>query len=378
MRRLFTVSLCSALACAALTHVVSAQMGGMGGPPPTADTEEEEPLPDPDELFAEDDEDDAPEEYFGTTSEEEGITLPHTVCEGARIRRVRVLGNRRVADEDVLANVRSRAGRICLDHTVIEDAHSLWDLGFFDDIVVEAEERDDDRVDLIFRLEERPSIGTVRYEGNSHVGNDDVDEVITMREGAILSRPAIATQVTQLRDLYAEKGYFLVRIEPRVNRLENNEVEVVFHIEEGEEVVVRRIRFVGNRGISAGDLRGAMQTGESGFFSFLTNNDNFEEEHFDEDITRLQALYYDRGFLQMQTGTPRIELTSDRRFIDITIPVTEGPRYRIGRLDIREVDADGEEIDPLGGRRQLRELVAANPGDWFNRTQLATLAPLRD
>jgi outer membrane protein insertion porin family len=174
-----------------------------------------------------------------------------------------------------------------------------------------------------------------------------------------------------MRDLYAEKGYFLARITPRLVRTENNEVDVIFDIVEGDEVVVRRIRFVGNRAISSSDLRGIMQTGETGIFSFLSNNDNFQESKFDEDVNRLQALYYDRGYLQMRVGTPRIELTPDRRFIDITVPIAEGPRFRIGRLRVVERDEDGEEIDPLGGRRQLREMVAANPGDWFNRTALA-------
>ncbi len=308
--------------------------------------------------------------YEGVDDEAAGVHLPRTACQGRRIGRIRVLGNRRVSDEDVLASVRQRAGRICNDAAVAEDAHALWDLGFFDDIIVEADATEE-RVDLSFRLRERPAIGDVRYEGNNHVSTSDIDEVIDLREGSILSRPAITRQVTRMRDLYAEKGYFLARINPRLVRTENNEVDVVFDIVEGDEVVVRRIRFVGNRAISSGDLRGIMQTGETGIFSFLSNNDNFQQGKFDEDVNRLQAIYYDRGYLQMRVGTPRIELTPDRRFIDITVPIAEGPRFRIGRLRVVERDEDGEEVDPLGGRRQLREMVSANPGDWFNRTALA-------
>lgn len=308
--------------------------------------------------------------YRGFDDDEPAVRLPRTSCEGRRIGRIRVLGNRRVADEDILASVRQRAGRICRDAAVAEDAHALWDLGFFDDIVVEADATEE-RVDLAIRVRERPAIGSIRFDGNSHVSNSDIQEVVELREGSILSRPAIARQVTRLRDLYAEKGYFLARIEPELVPAEEGEVDVVFRIVEGDEVTVRRIRFVGNRAISSSDLRGIMQTGETGLFSFLSNNDNFRRTRFDEDVNRLQALYYDRGYLQMRVGTPRIELTPDRRFIDITIPVNEGPRYRIGRLRIVERDEDGREVEPLGGRRQLREMISANPGDWFNRTALA-------
>lgn len=309
------------------------------------------------------------DEEYVPAEEEDGLGVPHTLCQGRRVRRIRVLGNRRVGDEDVLSQIRSRAGQVCTDERVAEDARALWALSFFDDIRVEAEP-EGDRVDLIFRLRERPSIAHVRYEGNSGVQNSDIDEVVELREGSILSVRQIQRQVTRIRDLYAEKGYFLARITPRMVRQPNNEVDVVFRIQEGQEVVVRRIRFVGNRHIPGGDLRGIMQTGETGFFSFLTNNDNFQDERFDEDVIRLQALYYDRGYLTMRTGTPRIELTPDRRFIDITVPLTEGPRFRIGRLRVVEEDEDGNEIEPLGGRRQVRELIAAHPGDWFSRTSL--------
>jgi outer membrane protein insertion porin family len=367
------------LASLALVIPVAAQMGSGGDDHDHDDEldEDEEDLdgdgePDADDPDAEEPE----EEYEPVEDEQQGVGVPRTLCHGRRIRRVRVLGNRRVGDEDVLAQVRSRAGQVCTDDRVADDARALWGLSFFDDIRVEAlpaaAAEGAERVDLLFRVRERPSIVDVRYEGNSGVQNSDIDEVVELREGSILSVRQVQRQVTRIRDLYAEKGYFLARITPRLIRRENNEVEVVFRIEEGQEVVVRRIRFVGNRQMSSGDLRGIMQTGETGFFSFLTNNDNFQDERFDEDMTRLQAIYYDRGFLAMRTGTPRIELTPDRRFIDITIPVTEGDRFRIGRLRVIEQDEDGEEVEPLGGRRVVRDLVAAEPGDWFSRTALGT------
>jgi hypothetical protein len=42
----------------------------------------------------------------GVDDEEQGLHLPRTACQGRRIGRIRVLGNRRVSDDDVLAFVR--------------------------------------------------------------------------------------------------------------------------------------------------------------------------------------------------------------------------------------------------------------------------------
>ncbi len=287
------------------------------------------------------------------------------------IRRIEVAGNSRVAEEDVLATIRLRRGVPCTDAEVGRDARSLWDLGYFDDIQVEADEAPGERIDLTFRVHERPAIGRIVFEGNDEVDDDDLDGEVDLREGAILSVPDVREAVTKIRDFYAGKGYFLARVQYVLRRMGDNEVQVTFRIVEGPEVAVRRIRFIGNNALPDSELLGLMRTSETGFFSFLSSSDTFKRTDFDEDVNRLQAYYYDKGYLDVAIGTPRIELTADRRHIDITIPVDEGPRFRIGRLRVAEVDADGQEITPLEGRRRLREMVTLSSGEWFNRTSIA-------
>ncbi len=340
-------------------------------PPPSGEAErtygdedetapaEEAPPPEEEELYA-------PEE-----DEAAATNLPTTVCQGRRIRRIRVRGNRRVSDEDVLAVLHLRPSTSCTDTLVARDAHALWDQGFYDDIVFEADPVGDDRVDVVVRVSERPAIASIVYEGNSSVNATDLNEVVHLSEGGILSVPEVRQQITHIRDKYAEQGFFLARVSYRLRRQENNQVDVVYHVDEGQRVTVRSVRFSGNRHIPDSQLGGIIRTRQTGFFSFISNDDRFNHEHFDEDVTRLQAYYYDQGYLSMRVGTPRVALTPDRRFIDIAIPIDEGPRFRIGRLVVRETDQEGQEVEPLGGRREIRALVQANPGEWFNRTRIA-------
>jgi outer membrane protein insertion porin family len=301
----------------------------------------------------------------------EGPTTPQTLCQGRRIRRIHVEGARRTTDDDILETMQLRQGVPCTDAEVAADARALWNQGFYDDIIFEAAEVRQGVIDLYVTVRERRAIGRIVYQGNDEIDEEDLDEKVTLREGEVLSLPDVAEQITRIRDLYAEKGFFLARIRHELRELPNNEAEVKFVIDEGEEVSVRRIRFTGNRNIDESELRGFMRTSETGFFSFISDDDAFNPDFFEEDVMRLQAIYYDQGYLSVSIGTPRIELTPDRAHIDVTIPIEEGPRFRIGRVRITEVDADGEEVDPLGGRRTLREQIDANPGDWFSRSTIA-------
>jgi outer membrane protein insertion porin family len=65
-----------------------------------------------------------------------------------------------------------------------------------------------------------------------------------------------------------------------------------------------------------------------------------------------------------------VALSPDRRDISITVPIVEGPRYTLRRVGVQEYDAEGNEIDFLGGRAAVRELVRIGAGDQFSRARV--------
>jgi outer membrane protein insertion porin family len=298
------------------------------------------------------------------------VLVPRTICEGKRIKAIEVSGNGRVSGDDVRASLKLKPGMLCSDAEIARDARSLWELGYFDDLVFRARIEGGELI-LSVVVRERPAIGKITFEGDDEIDEEDIDEKVTLEVGSILSENEVREQLPKIRDVYAEEGYFLAKVKYTLKPLANNQVEVRFDIVEGPEVSVRRIRFIGNDHLSDDDILQFMRTHPTGFMSFLSSNDTFKRDFFDEDVLRIQALYYDRGYLNVQVATPRIELTPDRQQIDITVPINEGPRFRIGRFKVTEYDDSGNEIEPLGGRRAVREKFEANPGDWFSRTKLS-------
>jgi len=299
-----------------------------------------------------------------------GPGIPTTVCDGKTISAIGVRGQGRVSREDILATIALRTGVPCNGPDVTRDVRSLWDMGYFADVRVDAVVKGE-TVALTFVVKERPAVGSIILDGNDEVDKSDIDEKMTLETGAVLSEPAVREQLEKIRQLYAEKGFFLAQVRYELEPLPHDEVAVRFVIDEGEEVTVRRVRFIGNENLKDSELHAVMQTSETGFFSFLSSNNTYRKEIIDEDVNRLQALYYDYGYLTVELGEPRIELTPDRRYVDITFSIHEGPRFRVGRVKAMEVDNQGNEIDPLPGRKKLRESIDLNPGDWFSRSVIA-------
>ena len=299
------------------------------------------------------------------------IALPRTAAEqaeGLPIVTIDIVGNRRVSRDDVLSYLREKPGHLFKVENLTGDVHALWDSGFFEDIQVDLT-TNDKGIALRFVVRERPNIKEVTFQGNDEIEDDKLNEAIEIKPNTILSVPAVRRSVQKIKDAYAEKGFFLADVTDEIQTARENEVIVKFKIVEHEPVTVRRVTFIGNEHVSDSDLRDQMQTGNGGFLSFGSGGP-YRQDVFERDVLMLSALYYDKGYLSVQIGTPRVMLTPDRQGIDIAIVIHEGPRFKIRQLRIYERDNEGREIEPLGGRRALRQLIGAQSGDFFNRAQL--------
>ena len=297
--------------------------------------------------------------------------LPQSEGELARglpILRIVVAGNRRITPEDVVTYLRERSGQEFSPEVLTQDVRELYGSGFFDDIEVDLE-RLEEGVVLRFVVRERPSVNAVTFEGNSEIEKDDLKEGVELKANTILSPPAIRRSIQKIRDMYAEKGYFLAEVESETVPQKNNEVEVKFKIHEQGQVSVKRVTFIGNESIATDELRSLMFIGNPGLLAFGSGGP-FRADAFERDIAVISAMYYDRGFLAVAVSTPRVMLTPDRTGIEIAITIEEGPRYKIRQLRVYERGEGGKEVDPIDGRRNLRMMVRAKTGDYFNRAAL--------
>ncbi|HET9954752.1 MAG TPA: outer membrane protein assembly factor BamA [Polyangiaceae bacterium] len=299
------------------------------------------------------------------------VEIPPNAAEqaaGLPITAIQIAGNRRVTQDDIRAYLRERVGQPFSPPALTQDVRELYAAGFFDDIEVDLD-RTDTGVTLRFLVRERPSVSSIEFDGNEEIDDDALKEGIELKAETVLSQPAVRRSVQKIRDLYAEKGYFLAQVESEVLPQKNNEVRVVFKVKEQQRVSVRRITFIGNDHIPSDELRALMYTGNAGFFAFGSGGP-FRQDAFERDIAVISASYYDRGFLSVSINTPRVMLTPDKNGIEVAITIDEGPRFKIRQLRVFERGADGREVEPIDGRRNLRMMVRAETGDYFNRAAL--------
>jgi outer membrane protein insertion porin family len=275
------------------------------------------------------------------------------------VASVQVEGNRRVDADAIKGAISTKAGEPLDLKKLDDDIKAVMKLGFFSDVVAE-ERGDTEHPAIVFRVAEKPSVRETRIVGNKELSGDDFKDAIEVKRYGILDLNQVRRSAKKIQDKYVEKGFYLAEVTYRIQDQPDNQVTVIFDVNEHAKVIVKGIRFIGNHDVSRDDLLGVMSTQEGNYLSFLTSAGNYREEVFQHDIQNIQFVYGDRGYIYAKVAKPSVALSSDKRYLYITLRIDEGEQYRVGKIDF-----SGE---LLHDKAELKLVTQVRPGDIFSRS----------
>jgi outer membrane protein insertion porin family len=253
--------------------------------------------------------------------------------EGEDIQSVKVKGNKRIDESTILYYIKSKPGTILSKKQIREDIEQIYSLGQFKDIHVETQEALKG-LEIEFIVEEIPSIGDVELVGNDRVDVNDIREKIGLKRGATFNDYLVLESKEEILTLYREKGYFFAEVNIDTKSIQNNFVSVSIRIKEGEKVKIEKIRFSGNKAIPDKKLHEQMETRQRTWYSFLDDSGVYQKDILKLDLFRIEGFYHDNGYLRVKVLEPRIDINKKAREVHITIPVEEGPQFRVKSMKL--------------------------------------------
>ena len=310
------------------------------------------------------------------TSLEEKIeeALPPSEAQGslraeaqAFIERIAFEGNRRIRKDTLQARIFSRENDPYNEDTLRRDFQALWNTQFFEDVKLQVEEgtKPNGKI-IVFIVKERPVIRRIRYDGIHSVSESDIlDRFKEKKVGLTVESQFDPTRIKKaevvLKELLGEHGRQFATVTPQYERIaSSNAVILVFKINEGPKVKVGRINFTGNHAFSRRKLIRAMRHDRPYQIPLYIREINVMSKTYDhdkliEDIeVGIRGLYQDNGYFRVLVKDPIVEnidtegwrmglpLTgrTHGKAVNITIPIEEGERYKMGTLRIVSADPD--------------------------------------
>lgn len=284
-----------------------------------------------------------------------------------QIATVRVEGNQRIEAATVLSYVDVQRGDPFDPDLLNRALKSLFSTGLFADVSLYQEASD-----LVIVVVENPIINEIRFEGNDKIKTENLLSEIQMRPRMVYTRNKVQTDVERLQELYRLSGRFSAVVDPKIIKLDQNRVNLVFEISEGAKTLISRISFIGNKRFDDIDLQKVVRSKEDRWWRIWSADDKYDPDRLNYDKELLRKFYLDHGYADFYVENAVAELAPDRENFYLTFMLNEGERYKVGKV---EVKSNIPELDAA----PLAKIVTFKAGEWYNAGEVEnTVGKLTD
>lgn len=274
------------------------------------------------------------------------------------IKQIKIIGNQRISPETIEAYLENKVGQQYDREKVDDSIKNLYATGFFSNIKIYQKQ-----AVLIIEVEENPLINKVVFEGNKRVKDKDILKELTMVERSSFSYAKLQHDIKRILNLYRKRGRYTANVEPKLVKLDQNRVNVVYEINEGKVAKIQKINFVGNENFSDQRLSSAILSKESRWYRFFSSSDVFDSEKLNIDQEFLKRLYLSEGFADVEVRSATAELTPRKDSFILSFVLHEGPVYKVRNITI---DSKIPSIDI----EKLYKLLEMKSGDIYNIDQV--------
>jgi outer membrane protein insertion porin family len=309
--------------------------------------------------------------FADVTLRRDGDVLIVRVVENPIINRIAFEGNRKLEDQTLQQEIQLRP-RVVYTRTKVQgDVKRILDLyrrsgRFAATVEPKVIALDQNRVDLVFEIDEGPTTGIkgITFVGNRHFSDGQLREVIQTTESRwwrfftaddTYDPDRITYDRELLRRFYLAEGYAEFRVVSAIAELapERDGFYVTYTVDEGERYKFGKIDLATQlKDLDAEELRPALA---------MKEGDWYNVDLVDRTVNAFTDAVGNRGFAFVDVR-PRPTLNREQRTVDLVIDVNEGPRVFVERIDV------------VGNVRTLDKVVRREfrlvEGDAFNTSRL--------
>jgi len=278
-----------------------------------------------------------------------------------QVRDIRVEGLQRVEAGTIFASMPVKVGDTYTDEKASASIRSLFALGLFKDVRIEA-----NGGVLVVVVEERPSIADVEFSGTKEFDQEVLKKAlreIGLADGRPFDKALVDRAEQELKRQYISRSMYATEVITTVTPIERNRVNLSFAVIEGDTARITDIRIVGNKAFSDATLLDLFDQNTGGWLSWYTKSDRYSRTKLNADIESLRSHYLTRGYLEFKVDSTQVAMAPDKQSIAITINVTEGDRFVVSRVKLAG--------NYLGKDEEFQSLIKIKAGEPYNVDQVS-------
>ncbi len=268
-----------------------------------------------------------------------------------------VQGNRRLDTDLIITD--SQIREIGTDEKSLSLAvKNLYKTGYFENVQIFK-----DNSVVFINVKENPVIDLISIEGNKEIADDMILEELSIKSRNVYSVDVIKSDAEIIETLYRRQGFFSTYVEPKMIKVDDSRVNVIFEVNEGTEAKIKKVNFINNNVFSDSTLKDVISSSEYRWYEILGGNDKFDRDRINYDKDLLKKYYFDNGYIDFRIISVNSSLVDNRKDFIINFLLYEGIRYKVSDVSVRTNLRNLQKLD-------ITDLIDISVGDWYSALKI--------
>tara|TARA_Y100000294_G_scaffold136198_1_gene129021 strand:+ start:88 stop:2331 length:2244 start_codon:yes stop_codon:yes gene_type:complete len=243
------------------------------------------------------------------------------------VNKVEVKGNQRITLETIIIFGDIKTGENYDEIDISLLIKKLYETNFFSNISAELINNQ-----LIINVEENPIINSIVFKGEkADKYREGINKIITLKEKTSFLRNIVKSDINKIREFYRYLGFYFVKIDLEIEKLDKNRVNLIYSINKGEKAKIAKIYFLGDKKMRNRKLSDIITSQENTFWKIFSKNVYLSKERVELDKRLLKRYYKNKGYYEVDISSSNVEYSKGEGFV-LTFSINAGKRYRFKKI----------------------------------------------
>jgi outer membrane protein insertion porin family len=245
------------------------------------------------------------------------------------VKKIEISGNDRISEKTILIFSEVEIG----EEIEITDTNillkNLYDTNFFKNVSVNFKNNV-----LQINVEEAPLIENININGlKANKYKELVRKKFSLKPRSSYNEIILIQDVKSIESLLKSMGFYFAKVEPSLELLDKNLLNINYNIDLGEKAKIAKITFVGDKIFKDRKLKSIIISEEYKFWKFISGKKYLQEQIIDFDKRLLKNFYLNKGYYNMKINSSFAKSTNNEEF-ELIYNIKPNQKIFFGELKI--------------------------------------------
>jgi len=221
-----------------------------------------------------------------------------------------------------------------IDEEMLDKAiKTYFHQGYFTDIYADV-----DGDVLTFHFVEKPIISQIELKGYKENDDKIIDSVIQIKKGSLYNEKKLEAAKKRILEAISQDGKLDSVVEIKKDYLKNGTIKVTFLVNEGEEIIIKSLKYQGVKGLDSDDFNDVISNKQHEFMGWFwgRNSGEMSLNDLEYDPLRIKDYYMQFGYLDAVVNKPFVRVNFNHYTADMSYQIHEGEAYTINAISFAQ------------------------------------------